>query len=148
MRLEPISKWGEQAEYLSCQMRARSESRDSTRSTARGERGNGGFTSANANVSVANVKRSGVCSKVIGLRSQFRHLSGCAPEILTIRSHLTISSLMYLPNSSGDIVIATAPCFVHSALTSRRFTILVISPLWRFTLAEGVPFVATSSSQI
>src|SRR5438874_1151725 len=39
--------------------------------TARDERGNGGFTSANANTSEARVKQSGVCSKAIGARSEF-----------------------------------------------------------------------------
>ena len=48
----------------------------------------------------------GVCPSV----NDRRQRSALAPEILTIRSHLTMSSARNLPNSSGVIAIATAPC--------------------------------------
>ena len=54
MQEEPISKWGEQSEYA----KAAAKPEIVHKRTARAERGNGGFISANANVSEANVKRA------------------------------------------------------------------------------------------
>src|SRR5436309_538803 len=48
-------------------------------STARDERGSGGFTSANANTSEVSVKQSGGCSKAIGPCSLIS--TGCLAQL-------------------------------------------------------------------
>ena len=51
-------------------------------------------------------------------------------------------------NSSGVIVIATAPCFAHASRTSGRLVIVEISAFRRLTISRGVFRGATRPNQI
>src|SRR6185503_697779 len=81
-------------------------------------------------------------------RHAVAHRSTRAPEIFTMRAHLTMSSSRNRRNSSGVIVIVVAPCFAHSDFVSGRETIFVISVFSRFTIAGGVSFGAIRPSQM
>ena len=65
-----------------------------------------------------------------------------------MRAHLAISSTRYFWNSTGVIVIGSAPCSFQAFFTSARATTFVSSALSRYTTARGVPAGAISPIQM
>src|SRR6185503_2537403 len=76
------------------------------------------------------------------------HQSTLAPDIFTMLAHLAMSSFMYWPNSSGDMLMGAAPCLAQASLTSALPTTLRISAFRRSTMGLGVPAGATIPSQM
>src|SRR5262249_20933236 len=76
------------------------------------------------------------------------YCSGFAPEILTMRAHLAMSSATKRWNAAVSINIGTAPCRAHSARISSRATIFCTSALRRLTIAAEVPRGAMRPNQI
>src|SRR5439155_9897966 len=131
--------------------------RETVGRTASAERGHGAFTSANANMSQANVKRSGVCSKAIGPRSSIakNKAAGGTPRPCSCgwvdrRSPDRIRQLVYAPFMQSDMNVLRSSAFIpfdfvlqEAILLSESFFLLDRHVLMNFLRSS--PFLSAAS---
>src|SRR4029079_12478001 len=79
--------------------------------------------------------------------SQVSYCGGLS-NFFTSSAHFTISPRRNLSNSSGDIDIGTAPCWVQSLTTSGRFTAAFTAALILSMIGLGVLAGAIRPSQM